>query len=63
MRAPVVTHGDPAPVFDAAEHVFDFVSLLVENSTIPAFFYDFLREGMHGFIRFFFNALINQSAS
>ena len=34
MGAAVITHGDPAPVFDAPEHVFDFVALLVERFII-----------------------------
>ena len=31
MRASVVTHCDSAPIFEAFEHEFDFVSLFVED--------------------------------
>lgn len=34
MGAAVVAHGDAPPVFDASEHVFDFVALLVESFVI-----------------------------
>ena len=44
MGASVVTHGDPAPVFKAPEHVLDFMALFVEGLiVIIADFAVFLR--------------------
>ncbi len=34
VSAAVVAHGDPAPVLDPAEHVFDLVALAVERGII-----------------------------
>lgn len=35
MGAPVIAHGDAAPVFDFGEHVFDLVAFFVERGVVP----------------------------
>ena len=58
MGATVVSGVDAPPVFEAPEHVFDLVALLVEDGIMRL-----ALEGMQGVMRRLARAARNQSAS
>jgi hypothetical protein len=63
VSAAVVSGMDAPPVFEAPEHVFDFVALFVEGGVLGIAVLRFDFEGMQAATRRLAKAARNQSAS